>query len=297
MPDRPWLRHYDPGVPRTGTFEDVTLPQFLERSAATYPEATALVFFNRRLTYRALKEQVDRLATALAGLGVEKGHRVAIQLPNLPQTVIAYYATVRLGAHVVLTSPLYTIREMEHKWQDAGCNVAVVADFIYDQRIKGHRAQLPVVHYVIAGIAEYLRFPLNLLVPVKLKRQKPHPTIAKVLPEPGVHFFRDLVLRTDPRPPAVSIAMDDVAVLQYTGGTTGIAKGAMLSHRNLSYNVQQARGWLPSLRLGGEVMLSALPIFHVLGMTVCMNLPVYIGVTMVFLPNPLAIPMIIGASE
>lgn len=297
MSDRPWFQHYDPGVPCTATLEDLTLPQFLERAAAMHPATTAVVFLNGRLTYRELKDQVDRLATALAALGVAKDHRVAIQLPNLPQTVIAYYATVRLGAQVVLTNPLYTMREMEHQWKDAGCTVAVVADFIYDQKIKDHRTQLPISHYVIASIPEYLRFPLNLLAPLKLKRQKPHPMVARVSPSPGVHCFRDLVARTDPRPPAVSIAMDDVAVLQYTGGTTGISKGAMLTHRNLSYNVQQARGWLPSLRLGEEVMLTALPIFHVLGMTVCMNLPVYIGGTMVLLPNPRDIAMLIGAIE
>jgi len=297
MHDQPWFQHYDPGVPRTATFEDVTLPQFLERAAATHPDTTALVFLNGRLTYRELKDQVDRLATALASLGVAKDSRVAIQLPNLPQTVIAYYATVRLGAQAVLTNPLYTTREMEHQWKDAGCRLAIVADFTFDQKIKDHRARLPIEQYVIARIPEYLRFPLNLLAPLKLKRQKPHPAIANVSPGPGIHFFKQLIARTEPRPPAVAIDMDDIAVLQYTGGTTGVSKGAMLTHRNLSYNVQQARAWLPALRTGEEVMLSALPIFHVFGMTVCMNLVVYIAGTMALLPNPRDVPMLVKEIE
>ncbi len=297
MHDRPWLQHYDRGVPRAVTFEDVTLPLFLERVAATHPDQTAVVFLNGRLSYRELKDQVDRLATALAALGVAKGSRVAIQLPNLPQTVIAYYATLRLGAQTVLTNPLYTTREMEHQWKDAGCTVAIVSDFTFDQKIKDHRAELPIASYVIAGIPEYLRFPLNLLAPLKLKRQKPHPAIAKVSVGEGIHFFKELIARTEPRPPAVSIAMDDVAVLQYTGGTTGVSKGAMLTHRNLSYNVQQSRAWFPALRSGEEVMLSALPIFHVFGMTVCMNLMVYLAGAMVLLPNPRDVPMIVKEIE
>jgi len=297
VPNRPWLQHYDPGVPREPTFEDVTLPQFLERAAATHPDTTALVFLNGRLTYRELKDQVDRLATALAALGVAKHGRVAIQLPNLPQTVIAYYATLRLGAQAVFTNPLYTPQEMAHQWRDAGCTVAVVTDFTFDQKIKDHRNELPISSYLIASIPEYLRFPLNLLAPLKLKRQKPHPAIAKVAPGPGIHFFKALIARTEPRPPAATIGMDDIAVLQYTGGTTGVSKGAVLTHRNLSYNVQQARAWLPSLRPGEEVMLSALPIFHVFGMTVCMNLPVYIGGTMALVPNPRDVPMLVKEIE
>ncbi len=297
MHDRPWYNQYDPGVPRDATFADLTLPQFLERAAASYPDTIAVVFLNGRLTYRELKDQVDRLATALAGLGVAKDTRVAIQLPNLPQTVIAYYAVVRLGGQVVLTNPLYTAPEMEHQWKDSGCTVAVVADFTYDQKIKDHRSRLPISDYVIASIPEYLRFPLNVLAPLKLKRQKPHPAIAKVKSGPGIHFFKRLIAETAPRPPAVSLGLDDVAVLQYTGGTTGVSKGAMLTHRNLSYNVQQARAWLPALRDGREVMLTALPIFHVFGMTVCMNLPVHLAATMVLLPNPRDVPALVKAIE
>src|SRR2546425_792215 len=282
---RPWYRFYDPGVPPTLTLEPLTVPQFLERAAAEHSDATALIFFNRRFTYRQLKDHVDRFATALERLGVTKDSRVAIQLPNLPQTVIAYYATLSLGAQVVMTNPQYTSRELEHQWTDAGCRVAVVADFVYAGQIAPARDRLPIEHYVIASVPEYLRFPLNLLAPLKLRRSRP-PAIARVAPGPGLHFFKRLVDRTSPEPPMTPPVLDDMAVLQYTGGTTGVAKGAMLSHRNLSYNMQQLRAWFPGLEIGNEVMLGALPLFHSFGMTVGMNFPVGAAAAMVLIPNP-----------
>jgi long-chain acyl-CoA synthetase len=269
------------------------LPERLERSAAAYPEAAAIVFLGSQLTYRQLKDQVDRLATALALLGVSKGTRVAIHLPNLPQTVIAYYATLALGGQVVMTNPLYVERELEHQWDDAGCEVAITADFLFATRLRHIRSRLPVKHFVVASIPEYLPFPLRQIAPLKLRRMKP-PAIARVAPEPGVHFFRKLVDATEPDPPAVSIGLDDIAALQYTGGTTGVSKGAMLTHRNLSANVQQIIAWLHCAH-GSEVVLSALPLFHVFGMTVCMNFPVAAAATMVLLPNPRDIPALVKA--
>src|SRR5437667_7087360 len=179
--------------------EQLTVPQFLERAAADHPHAPALIFFNRRLTYRQLKNHVDRFATALERLGVTKDSRVAIQLPNLPQTVIAYYATLSLGAQVVLTNPLYTPRELEHQWSDAGCRVAIVLDALYANRIRPVRDKLPIEHYVIASIPEYLRFPMNVLARLKLSRSDP-PRVAKVAPESGIHFFGKLVRSTAPQP-------------------------------------------------------------------------------------------------
>ena len=285
MQPRAWHRSYDAGVPPALDFEALTLPQFLERAAAEHGDATAILFLNRRLTYRELKAHVDRFATALSRLGVTRDTRVAIQLPNLPQTVIAYYATLSLGAQVVMTSPLYVAREIEHQWKDAGCRVAVVADFVYASRIAAVRDRLPIEHYVIASIPEYLRFPLNLLAPLKLRRAQP-PAIAPVAPSPGLHFFKRLIKSTPAEPPATRPALDDLAALQYTGGTTGVAKGAMLTHRNLSCNMQQLRVWFPGLEIGKEVMLAALPLFHSFGMTVAMNFPIGTAAAMVLIPNP-----------
>jgi long-chain acyl-CoA synthetase len=290
---RVWHRFYDTNVSASLTYESLVLPERLARSAEAYPDAAAVLFLGSRLTYRQLKEQVDRLATALAALGVTKGTRVAIHLPNLPQTVIAYYATLTLGGQVVMTNPLYVERELEHQWNDAGCRVAITTDFLFQTRLRHIRSRLPVKHYVIASIPEYLPFPLRQLAPLKLRRMKP-PAIAHVLPGPGIHFFRKLVNATEPDPPPIEVGLDDIAALQYTGGTTGVSKGAMLTHRNLSCNVQQCMTWLHCAH-GAEVVLSALPLFHVFGMTVCMNFPIGAAAAMVLLPNPRDIPALVKA--
>lgn len=286
MEPRIWHKHYDTGVPRDITVRDVTLPGFLHEAVAKYPDQPALIFFNATLTYRELQHAVDHMASALARLGVEKGTRVAIQVPNTPQFVIAYYATLSLGAVAVPTNPLYTTRELQHQWMDAGCTVAVVADFIYESRIRHVRQLLQVEHYIIATIPEYLRFPLNLLAPLKLRWSKPS-LVATVEPGPGIHFFSKLIRESVAHPPAVTIDPDEIATLLYTGGTTGISKGTILTHRNLSVNVQQLAAWTTSLITPGqEVMLTALPLFHSYGLTVAMNLGIALGAALVLLPNP-----------
>jgi len=282
---RPWHDHYDEGIGPSLDYEDLTLTEFLARSARDYPDTTALVFMNLSLTYRQLKDEVDRLATALRGLGVVKGTRVAIQLPNLPQAVIAYYGALGAGAEVVLTNPLYTAREIEHQWGDAECDLAVVADFLYARTIRPARERLRPRTYIVASIPEYLRFPLNLLAPMKLRRQEP-PLVAQIPRDEGVHRFRDLIKATPCNPPVIETSPDDIAVLQYTGGTTGVSKGAVLTHRNLSVNVQQINSWFKTVEFGKEAVLTSLPLFHVFGMTVSMNWPVYSAAKMVLLPNP-----------
>ena len=285
MQPRVWHRFYDEGVPPGLDFETLPLTAFLERSAREHGDGTSLIFLNRQLTYRQLQEEVDRFATALSNLGVTRGTRVAIQLPNLPQTVIAFYAVLSLGAIVVMTNPLYVEREIEHQWNDAGCSVAITTDFLFARRIAGIRSRLSVRHYVIASIPDYLRFPLNLLAPLRLRRAKP-PLIASVAAGPGIHFMRRLIKTTPASPPRAQIDLDAPAVLQYTGGTTGVAKGAVLTHRNLSCNVQQVAAWFVNARPGKEVMLGCLPFFHVFGLTVAMNFSVYAAGTIVLMPNP-----------
>lgn len=292
MMSRPWLRFYDPGVPQSLTVAPRTIPQVLEQAVAEFPEGTAVIFLNRKLTYRQLYDDVSRFATALARLGVGKDSRVAIQLPNLPQTVIAYYATLSLGAHVVLTNPLYTPRELEHQWKDAGCRVAVVLDALYAGKIRPVRDRLPIEHYVVASIPEYLRFPMNVLARLKLARAQP-PRVANVAREPGVHFFRALIHQTAAERPKTPPAPDDLAVLQYTGGTTGRSKGAMLTHANLTANLQQTGAWFTGLKRGQEVMLTVLPLFHSFGMTAAMNFPVSWASAMVLIPDPRDIKAIV----
>ncbi len=296
MPRKPWHKFYDDGVPADLQLEDVTVVDFLSRAAERYGERPALLFLNARLTYAELQNQVDRLATALNTLGVEQGDRVAIQVPNLPQTVIAYYAALKLGAVPVPTNPLFTAHEIEHQWNDAGATAAVLADFIYDQKVRAIRARLQIRHYIIASAPEYLRFPLNFLAPLKLKMQDP-PLVARVVQTNDVHHFRKLIDATRPAPPKVTLAMDAVATLLYTGGTTGVPKAATLTHRNISANVQQLAAWLPSAEEGNEVILGALPFFHSYGMSVVMNFAIRFAAAIVLMPNPRDIPQLIKNVE
>ncbi|MCZ6596679.1 MAG: long-chain fatty acid--CoA ligase [Planctomycetota bacterium] len=296
MEERPWHGSYDRGVPRRIDYEALPVTAFLERSAERHGDATALIFLNARMSYAELAREVARCATALARLGVGPGSKVAIQLPNLPQTVIAYYAILSLGGVVVMTNPLYTPREIEHQWTDAGCELAVVADFIFEQKLRAIRDELPVRNYVIASISEYVRAPLRWIVPFALRRQK-HAPIASVAPGEGIHFFRELVDSAPPKPPHPAIDLDEVAVLQYTGGTTGVSKGAALTHRNLSCNVQQVNTWFLDVQIGKEVILTALPLFHVFGMTVAMNWAVLTAAAQVILPDPRSVARLVKSIE
>jgi long-chain acyl-CoA synthetase len=285
MSTRPWHAHYDAGVAPTLDYAPLPLPEFLRRSARDFGARPALYFQNACLDYAELLSEVERCAAAFAALGVKPGTRVAIQLPNLPQTVIAYYAALSLGAVVVLTNPLYTPREIEHQWNDAGCELAVSMDFLFAQKLAGLRARLGVKNFVLASIPEYLRFPLNWLAPFKLKRRSP-PAIAPIAREAGVHAFRELLRATRTTAPRVTLELDAPAVLQYTGGTTGVSKAAVLTHRNLSCNVQQMDAWFGGAKRGEEVVLTCLPLFHVFAMTCAMNFAVHGAAAQVILPDP-----------
>ncbi len=292
MEQRKWHESYDEGVPPSIDYEELTVSAMFDRSAQQHADRPAVTFLNGTLTYSQLRDDVERFATALSEMGVGKDSKVAIQLPNLPQTVIAFYATLKLGAQAVMTNPLYTPREIEHQWNDSAVTVAVLMDFLYEGRVKAMRDKVGVEHYVTASIPEYLRFPLNLLAPLKLRRQDP-PMIAKVAEGDGVHHFRKLIKATSPNVPPTQITLEDTAVLQYTGGTTGASKGAMLTHRNLSFNMQQIASWNPKARMGQQVTLGCLPYFHIYGLTVSLNLPIYWGAHIVVMPNPRDIPRMV----
>ncbi len=289
MEERSWHHFYDQGVPDSLDFENVSLPEFLKQSALKYSDSTALIFNNYQLSYKQLNDQVDRFATALTNLGVTTNTPVAIQLPNLPQTIVAYYAVLSVGARVVMTNPLYVEREIKHQWNDAACTVAIVTDYLFNSRIKHVREELPIKHYIIASIPDCLKFPLNFLATIKLKRANP-PLIANVERQDNLFFMKELIRNTPPNPPKVRLELDTIALLQYTGGTTGTSKGAMLTHGNLSWNVQQVRAWFSEITFGKEVILGCLPFFHVFGMTVAMNLAVSVGAAIVVTANPRDIP-------
>jgi len=293
MTNRPWLEGYDPEVPKHFEVEEVLLTTYLRRTAEAWPRRTAIVFQGARLSYDHLADDVGRLSTALTRMGVEPGTRVAVHLPNLPQTVIAFYAVLAAGAEVVLTNPMYTAPEIEHQWNDADCRVAITADFLFEHTLRTMRDRVPVRDYIVASIPEYLPFPKRLLAPFVLRRKDP-PLWARVAAEDGVHRFRELVQRTPARP-GPALEFEGTAVLQYTGGTTGVSKAAVLTHRNLSANMQQIDTWFHDADPGQEVMLTCLPLFHCFGMTVAQNWAVAKGMTQVLIPNPRDVDALLDA--
>lgn len=298
MSTSPWISQYDPGVAPDLEFESATVPELVAKALETYADRTALVFKNTSITYGELAQRIERFATALSRLGVEPGVSVAVHLPNLPQTVVAYQAALRLGARVVLTNPMYTGREIVHQWNDAGCEVAVTADFLFDRVIQPIRGELQLREIVITSIPDVLPAPARWIAPLVLRRQNP-PLWAKVRAEDHVHRYRELERRTPRRAPAPVTDLDEIAVLQYTGGTTGLSKGAMLTHRNLSSNLQQGAAWFSSSIKPGEqaVMLACLPLFHSFGMTVTMNWGLSAGMKLVLIPNPRDIRSLLSAIE
>ncbi len=285
MDKRVWHEHYDEGVPASIVDrEDLSVPGLLQRSARRSPGRSALVFFNASISYAELEQLVARMAGVYASLGVKPGARVAIHLPNLPQTVIAYYGALACGAQVVMTNPLYVAREIVHQWTDAGCELAVTTDFLFERSVRSALPSTPVKHVIIASIPEFLRFPLKQLAPFKLRKQNP-PAIAPFPKGENLHPFKASLEATQPCA-FLDIDPSDLAVLQYTGGTTGVSKAAMLSHRNLVHNVDQCCAWMADLEVSEEVFLAALPYFHIFGMTIALNEPIALGSTIVLAPNP-----------
>jgi long-chain acyl-CoA synthetase len=278
--DRPWYRFYDKGVPHSLNYPEITVPHFLRHSADRHPDQIATLFLGARLTYQELKGQVDRFAAGLHHLGVRHGDRVAIMLPNCPQTLIAYYATLSLGAVAVLTNPLYVERELIHQWGDAGAERAVVLDQLWP-RVNKVREKLSLKQVIVTGIQDYLPFPKNLLYPLKARFDG---TWVRVPREPGVIRFKELMRRAG-EAPKVQLLPDDLACLQYTGGTTGLPKGAMLTHRNLVASVTQIRQFLlQGHKEASDKAVAILPLFHAYGMNGVMNLGVHLAATLVLLP-------------
>jgi long-chain acyl-CoA synthetase len=281
MERRIWHRFYDEGVPYEIDPLRETLVSRLERTVSDFPDVWATEFFGAKLTYRQFADQVNRFAASLSSLGVKAGDRVAIMLPNCPQTIIAHYATLTIGAVAVMTNPMYVEREMEHQFRDAGVKVLVGLDHLYP-RIARVWKETPVQHLVITGIRDYLPFPLNLLYPLKARRQKLN---LEVPYGATIHQFKAFIRQSPGNPPTPTLTVDDLAILQYTGGTTGIAKGVMLTHGNLVANIQQIMAWISQFRPGKERFLGVVPFFHVLGLTAVMNWSVCSGSTMILLPR------------
>jgi long-chain acyl-CoA synthetase len=279
----PWLDNYPPGVPEHVTVPKASLAGLLDDAARDFPHAPALHFEGRTTSYAQLAEQARRCAGALSGLGVGKGTRVGLILPNCPQAVVALFGALRLGATVVQNNPLYTERELGHQLGDAGVEVVVCLDLVYE-RVKALRGQTAIREVIVTSVLDELPAVKRALAPYTKRGKAATASLAKDEP---IRRWREL-LGSAPQGPAAAAEVDpdrDLALLQYTGGTTGVSKGVMLSHANLRANVEQVRAWFPDADPGREVMMAVLPFFHVYGLTVCLLLGVRIGAALVLLPR------------
>jgi long-chain acyl-CoA synthetase len=278
----PWLDSYPPGVPEHVEVPTGNLARLLDDAARDFPSAPALHFQGRTISYAQLADQAWRFAGALAGLGVGRGTKVGLVLPNCPQAVVAFFGALRLGAVVVQNNPLYTERELGHQLGDAGVEVVICLDLAYE-RVKAVRAQGAIREVVVTSVLDELPAVRRTIAPYTRRGKAAAAAIGKDEP---VRRWRELLAGATTRAGEAEVEeASDLALLQYTGGTTGVSKGVMLSHSNLRANVEQVRAWFPDADPGREVMMAVLPFFHVYGLTVCLLLGVRIGAALVMLPR------------
>lgn len=284
MAEQPWFPHYPAGVPRELPLPPETLSAMFSRSAQRFSRRPALYFFGKTLSYQECHSLVERFACGLAALGIRKGDRVGLCLPNCPQAVIAYHGVLRAGGIVVACNPTYTQHELSHQLGDAGARAIVVLDMMYT-KIQPLDLELMIVTRItdfMTTIAKYLYHHRN-----------GHPT-PEIAARDTTLWFDDVLERVTPISPErlPLLSPDDIALLQYTGGTTGVSKGAELRHCNLTANVRQLISWFsPAERV--ESFLAALPLFHVFGMTVTQNICLAVGGCMVLVPDPRNMPVLL----
>ena len=280
MEERIWHKAYAEGVLPSIDYEEITLPEALERTAKRFPDTVALIMMGKKITYRELNELVNRFAGALADLGINKGDKVALLLPNMPQAMIASYAVFRLGAVVVMNNPLYTESELEHQLNDSESKMAICLDLLVPRMHKlKKRTGLETI--IACHIRDYLPFPKKQLFPIVKKKMH-----RKTDPDEGAHDFLDLINKYPPTVPVAEVLFDDLAALLYTGGTTGVSKGVLLSHKNCSICVQQLKAWIPDAEDGKDSMLGTFPVFHIAGFTTGMNTCIFRGLTFILIPRP-----------
>ena len=278
--DKPWLKHYDSFVPPHIEYKEITLHDMLRASVKEFPDKTALIFQGYGMSFSALWENVERFASCLSSFGIKKGDAVSILLPNMIPTVIAYYAVLLIGGVVVMHNPLYTDSELEYQFTDSGAKVLITVDLLANRMID-LRPKTSIEQIVYTNLGDYLPGIKKLLFPLVAGKKG---LKAVVKEADNVYKWKECVSRKGDLPP-VKVAFDDVAVYQYTGGTTGVSKGAKLTHRNLGSMVQMYEKWFGVPR-GSQLVMASPPIFHVLGMSAAMNFPMYMGCTDILIPKP-----------
>jgi len=290
MKEHPWFKRYDKGVPRTIDYPAVPLYYFLEESARKYPDKPCTIFKGATISYKEMDLLTDKVAAALAALGVKKGDRVGVFMPNTPQFVMAYFGILKAGGVVVATNPLYTPPEIEHQVNDAGVEIMLVMSNFYE-KMKVAQPKTKIKTLIVTNLKETL--PPILRVLFTLVKEKKGGFRVEL--KPGDIWFQDLLAKYSPSDrPKMDIGPDDTALFQYSGGTTGISKGAIAMHRNLVANALQIKSYMPDLSEGNELVLMAIPLFHVYGMVAGMLFAMAAGSSMVLEPDPRAMKDILG---
>ncbi|HEY72059.1 MAG: long-chain fatty acid--CoA ligase [Chloroflexi bacterium] len=281
--EKPWLKFYESHVPEHVDYPETPMPAVLEETARKYPGHTATIFKDAKLTFREINQAVDRFAAALQELGVKKGDRVAVHLLNMPQFPIAYNAILRVGGIVVPCNPIYTAREMKHQVSDSGAKVIITLSLMYPI-IKQIRAETQLEHVIVAKIKTYFPPFLNLLFTLLKEKKGGHRV--DISGDANTYWFKDLLDNAPAKPTPVEIDMDDTAVFMYTGGTTGVSKGAQLTHKNILANAYQCKVWMNAEEAQGDVSVTALPLYHSYAMTTCMNFSTIIAGALLLIPDP-----------
>jgi long-chain acyl-CoA synthetase len=287
--EKVWLKHYDKGVPATIEYPQVTLHLRLEDMAKRFPDSTAIIFPGAlgdayKMSYRQLNNDADRMANALAGMGVQKGDRVALLMPNCTHFVISYYAALKLGAIAVAFNPLCSERELEYQLKDCEARVVIVLSLYY-KKLAEVRALTKVQHVVVAYIKEDLP-PVSRLLFTLLRENKAghRPKIGK---QHDTYLFQDLLRKNEPKPQTVDVKPEDIAYFQYTGGITGVSKGVVATHRNVVANTLQIKAWFTEccIASGKDAVMGVMPLSNVYGMVAVMHFCIMEGLCMILLPR------------
>jgi long-chain acyl-CoA synthetase len=280
MEDRLWHKSYAPGVKKALDYEKITLSQALTRSAEKFPNHTALNYMGKKITYRELNELVNRFARALIDMGVKPEDKIAVCLPNIPQVIISNLAILRIGAVAVQNNPLYTERELEYQLNDSDSKLMITLTLLIP-RIQKIKPNTQINKIIGCHINTYLPFPKKQLFPFVKKDM-----YRKVEPTEDVRVFGDLIGNFSSDPVEDASQWDELAALLYTGGTTGVSKGVMLSHANLSCDAQQFAGWFPDINPGEERLMGNFPVFHIAGFAAIQNFITWQGWENIMVPRP-----------
>ena len=293
--EKPWLKHYEPGVRAHIEYPARPMHAFLEDVAAQSPNATATIFggvvqdalLDATLTYKELNDQANQMANALAAMGVKQGDRVALYLPNCPQYVISYYAILKLGAIIAPNNPMYVPRELEFQLNDSGAETIICLSRLYPY-VRMVRPNTKLKNVIVTSIKEYFPPRLKAVFEQFVEEKEGHRATIGA----DEHWFQDVLNSAPAIAPNVAVNPEDTAVLLYTGGTTGVPKAAEITHKNVVVNAFQCKEWVSNVprevgsRGAAEATIVALPLYHSYAMTVCMNNSVLQQSTMILIPDP-----------